>query len=1077
MKKMNSIPFQVGLKKILLIMRMTTIIVFALSMQLYAKSYAQFEKINLKVNSNLKEVFEQVEKVSDYRFVLKYDQSILDKKIDVNYTNEQIDRILDDLLKDTGFTYKVIERYIAIVPIGELNTVSQQQKSVSGKVADITGVGLPGASVVIKGTIKGTITDVNGNYSLANIPMNGFLQFSFMGMKSQEAAVGNNTTINVTLVEETVGLDEVVAIGYGTSNREKITSSITQVNASELKSGVTSNPIELIKGKVPGLSIINQAGNDPNATPQVNLRGIGTISASSGPLVIIDGIYSTIADLNILSSNDVESFNILKDGASTAIYGTRGSNGVIIVKTKTGKSERTNIDYSSYYFTETPSSKPEMLNASQYVDLLRTQGYPSSETDKGSNTYWLDQLLQNKISSFHGLSFSKSQENSSIRISLGQKNHEGLAIDTYNKTTNFRLNYNQTVLDKVEFNAIVGGSRSNQKFTNYNAFDEALKYDPTAPVYNEDGTFYELTGVGASNPLALIKQTDNSGITSRFTGSLEGNIEIIPELKITATGSSSIKNIDNSFFEQIDSRNSQISGIKGNATKYSESSMENVFEFLTNYNFKFGSHEIKYMGGYSFIENEKSSSYLSNSNFLTNSFGANNIGAGSFIKDGRASMESTKEKSRLIAFFGRMNYFYKSKYLFNASLRREGASVFGQNNKWGWFPAVSAGWRMSEEDFFEPLTFINQLKLRAGYGVTGRSQGIPLYQSLSRIGYSGNAFFNGQWTGSYGPIDNANPNLRWEKTKEFNFGIDYSIFKNRVIGAMDVYDRLTVDLLGNFTSQTPPSINPNIFANVGTIRNKGVEFAVSIKAIEKEKFGLTLNLTYSHNNNKVVSLSNDQFKADSIFYGDYGNVSSSLFILAKGLPVGTFYGFKANGIDTNGKWVFEDQNGDGKIEENVDFTTIGNGLPKHLFSFTTNFTYGNYYLNLYFVGAAGLDVFNAKRLWYENTSNSPSNYFASILTFPNNELDDRLRFSSYYLEKGDYLRLDNVTFGYNFKNIKFFKLIGVYFTATNILNITGYSGLDPEVGSGTDDGLTPGWDKQSFYPRSSTYQLGINVNF
>jgi TonB-linked SusC/RagA family outer membrane protein len=704
-------------------------------------------------------------------------------------------------------------------------------------------------------------------------------------------------------------------------------------------------------------------------------------------------------------------------------------------------------------------------------------GYPASETDKGYDTYWFDQLIQKKLSYFQGLSFSKSQKNSSVRFSAGIKNHQGLAIDTYNKTTNFRLNINQSIFDRVELNAILSGSRSNQKFTNYDAFNQALQYDPTAPVYNADGTYYELSGVGASNPLALIKQIDNTGITSRFNGSLAANIEIIKDLKITLSGSSSIKNIDNSVFEDTDSRNSQISGVKGNASKYAEFSIENVFEFLTNYSYKIGSHDTKFMGGYSYIENEKSSSYMSNSNFLTNSFGADNIAAGSFLKDGKATMESTREKSTLIAFFGRMNYSYKSKYMFNASIRREGASVFGENNKWGWFPALSAGWRMSEEDFLKHINFINQLKLRAGYGVTGRSQGIPLYQSLSRIGYSGNAFFNGQWIGSYGPTANANPNLRWEKTKEFNVGIDYTIFKDLITGSLDVYNRLTIDLLGNYVTQTPPSIEPNIFANVGTVKNKGIEVGVSIKAIQKEKFGLNLSLSYSQNINKVISLSNDQFKADSILYGDYGNVSSSLYILAKGLPIGTFYGFKAKGIDTNGKWVFEDQNGDGKIEETVDFTVLGNGLPKHLYSFTANFTYDKFYLNIYFVGAAGFDVFNAKRLWYENTTNSPSNYFTSILKSPNSELDDRLRFSDYYLEKGDYLRLDNVTLGYNFEKTKHFKLIGIYVTATNILNITGYSGFDPEVGSGTGDGLTPGWDQQSFYPRSSTYQIGLNVNF
>ncbi len=1048
------------------------------------RAYSQEARISLSVkDKTLELVMDEIEMQTEYYFIFNQKQIDVTRLVTITADNKSLTDVLKELFRGTDVNFMVFDRKILLTPDSTTDmlpavTGSKGKFTVRGTVSDgAAKATIPGANVIIRGTTQGVITNLDGAFQIEVPDESAVLQVSYIGYVKQDIPVGSQRVINVELQPGIELLNEVVVIGYGTTTREKITSSIITVDAAEMKSGVTSNPIELIKGKVPGLAIVNQAGNDPNSDPQVTLRGIGTISASSGPLVIIDGVYSTISDLSALSPNDIESFNILKDGASTAIYGTRGSNGVIIVETKSGLTDKTNVEYTSYYFTERPVNRPEMLNAKQYIALLRTQGYTEAETNKGFDTYWFDELLQNKLSYFQGLSFSNSQKNSSVRLSVGKKDHHGLAIDTYNKTTNFRINLTQNVLDKIDFNAIVSGSRTNQKLTNFNAFDEALKYDPTAPVYNEDGTFYELPGVGASNPLALLKQIDNNGIINRFNGSLEANIDITGNLDLNARGSSSIKNIDNSVFEHIDSRNSVISGVTGNATKYAEFSIENVFELLTNYSYSSGLHDAKLMGGYSFIENEMSSSYMSNSNFLTNAFGANNIGAGTFIQDGKATIESTRQKSRLIAFFGRVNYTFNTKYLFNASLRREGASVFGANNKWGWFPAISAGWRLSEEDFIKQLNLFTQLKLRAGYGITGRSQGIPLYQSLARIGHSGNAFYNGQWIGSYGPTENPNPDLRWEKTKEFNIGVDYSMLKNRLNGTIDVYNRLTVDLLGNFVTQTPPSIEPNIFANVGTIENKGIELSMFYNLVQERKFGIDLGVNYSRNMNEVLSLSNDKFKSDSILYADYGNVSSSLYILAKGLPLGTFYGFKAKGIDSDGNWVFEDLNGDGVIEETVDFTTLGNGLPEHLYSLTLNFRYSKMYLNVYFVGAAGFDVFNAKRLWYENTANAPSNYFSSILESPNSELDDRLRFSDYYLEKGDYLRLDNITLGYNFDNIRKIKMLNVYFTATNIINLTGYSGFDPEVGSGTIDGLTPGWDQQAYYPRSSTYQLGLNVHF
>ncbi len=1024
--------------------------------------------------ASFREVIDTIEAKTPYSFVLDYSAIEEYAGLRFTFTSNSLEEILTLLTRDTKLQFRIVNKHVVLSKTEAERT--QALSEVRGRVVDETDLPVPGVSIYVLGTSNGTVSDVNGYYTIqVDRSGNPVLVFSYVGYVKEELSLNGREELNVKLKPDIEELEEVIVVGYGTANKEELTSAIVQIEASNLKPGASNNPIELIKGKVPGLSIVNQAGNDPNSHPQVLLRGIGTISADNEPLVIIDGVYSSIADLYLLNANDIESFNVLKDGASTAIYGTRGSNGVIIVKTKTGKGEKSNLEYTAYAYLETPSAKPDVLNNEEYVDILRSMGFPSSETDKGYNTYWFDELIQHRLSQYHNLSYSKSHDHSAIRVSIGRKDHHGVALNTYNKTTNFRINYNQKLLNRITISSIIGGSRSEQRFTDYGAFDESLKYDPTAPVYNEDGSYYELPGVGVSNPKALLEQRENLGTSDRFSGSLEGTIDLLKDLSLSVKGSTFLRGYEHRYFESIDSRNSQLSGIAGTAMLGTEKSVENVFESILNYKLGFGDHFLKAMAGYSFIQNERATSSMTNRNFLTNAFGTNNIGAGSFLEEGRASMNSYREKSRLLAYFGRLNYSFRSRYLLNASIRREGASVFGENNKWGWFPSLSGAWRISEEDFFADVSMVDELKLRVGYGVTGRSQGIPMYQSLSRIGYSGNAFFNGQWIGSYGSIDNANPDLRWERTRELNIGADFSFWNQRVGGAIDIYDRLTTDLLGNFITQTPPSLESTIFANVGTIRNMGTELNANVSVINATKFKFDVAATYAWNRNEVVSLSNDQFQADSILYADYGNVAASLYLLAEDQPIGTFYGFKFMGFSPSGKWVFEDQNNDDLIQEVLDFTVLGNGLPKHLYSFSTNFSYGGFFLHVYFVGAAGFQIFNAKRLWYENTTNSPSNYFSSILESPNDHLDDRLRFSDYYLENGDYLRIDNLSFGYRFSKLQKVKALEVYFSASNLYTITAYSGLDPEVGSGTGDGLTPGWDRRSFYPRTRTFQIGLKM--
>lgn len=1063
------------------------VICYSATMALADESNAQRKKLAdiqlelSRTNTDLIGLIKALEATTDFSFM--YSRAQLEgKKINIAKGSWNMEDLMREVSNQCKVSIRRVNEIITIKAVENALEVPTFEESitqvidVNGRVTDPSGQPLPGATVQVKGTASGTVTDADGRYSL-QAGGEDILVFSFIGFQTLEEPVNGRSSIDVQLIEDISSLGEVVVIGYGTSKKEELTSSIVQVTSEDFRAGVTNNPVELLKGKVPGLSIVNQAGSDPNSTPQVNLRGIGTISANNEPLVIIDGVYGSMADLYILNPNDIESFNVLKDAASAAIYGTRGSNGVIIVETKFGDREVSQVTYTSSYFIERPRRNPEMLDAEGYLDVMRTLGFSRSSVDQGFDTNWVDELTTAKLSSYHSLAISKGSKTSQMRFSLGYRDNNGLILNSHNKTANFRLNFNQQIGKWLEAEGTIGGNRSNQAFANYGALDEALKYDPTAPVYREDGTYYQLPGVGASNPVALLQQIENGAISNRINLNVQLTANITEDFSLSVKGSSFLRNYERSLFEDIDSRNSVLSGIPGRAEKENNTSLENVFETTANYDRQFGDHHVKALAGYSFINNTTEGTNIFNRGFLTNKLKYNDIGAGSFLQEGLASFGSFKQSYRLIAFFGRLNYSWSTKYLFNASLRQEGASVFGANNKWGLFPAVSAGWRISEEDFMSDVSIISSMKLRAGFGVTGRSQGISPYQSLARIGESGRALYNGEWIFTYGPINNPNPDLRWERSKELNVGLDFGVWDERISGSIDVYRRTTDDLLGSFNTQTPPSLEPVIFTNVGAIRNQGVELITSIKAVESQNFNWVVTPTFSYNTNEVVSLANNQFKADTVYYGNYGNVATSLYMMAEGTPVGTFFGFKFKEISEGGKWVFEDLNNDGKIEENIDYQIIGNGLPKYMFSLNNQVSWKNFDLSIYLVGAAGFDVFNEKRLWYENTANSPSNYFKTILEEPASSLDDRLRFSDYYLEKGNYIRVDNITLGYNVRNISVFKQARIYATATNVALFTNYSGIDPEVGSGLNGGLSLGWDNRSFYPRSATYLLGLNMTF
>lgn len=943
---------------------------------------------------------------------------------------------------------------------------------VKGIVTTTDGTPLAGVTVIVGEGPAGTTTDVDGRFELPGVTPGEQLTFSFVGMQSRTAAASAEP-MHVKLLEDAIAVKEVVAIGYSTIRKEELTSSVTRVDASDFNGGVTTSPINLISGKVPGLTIRNTAGTDPNAAPELQLRGVGSIRAGSTPLIIIDGVYSSMNDLQALNAQDIASFNVLKDASSAAIYGTRGSNGVIIIETKSAEVGRANIEYTSYYYTEHVARKLDMMSADQYLDCLERHGQSTANNDYGFSTDWTDELLRSNFSYYQGVSFSTSGKNSSLRASVSYRDSEGMVLRTGNEQLTGRINFRQDFFNRMlTIEGTASGADTKMQYTDYGAFMQAMVYHPTAPVYKADGSFFEYDGVGPYNPVAMLSQVDNRGERFNYTGNISATLRPVEGLKIVASASTNNENYESSKYVSRDSRYSELGNYDGSAEINDYFYKTNTFEAYADYSWTNNLHSVGVMAGYSYSQTKRTWSNAMNAGFLTDALGPNNIGNGTWLEDGRASMGRGEDESKLIAFFGRVNYSYKGRYLFNASLRREGSTRFGENNKWGWFPAVSAAWRISEEPFMQGVKAVDNLKLRFGFGITG-NQDIPLYSSISKYNDLGYAYINGSWQKVYGPTTNPNPDLRWEKNTEYNVGFDIGLWDSRLTASVDYYYRKTTDLLDWYDAQVPSSIYDTIFTNVGTLTNQGVEVALGWDAIRRDNLSWHLDGSFSYNVNELVSLSNDTYKANHIPYNTLSSPANgqTTYIFEAGYPIGTFYGLKYKGFNSAGKWVFEDYNDDGAYTED-DYTYLGCGLPKWNFSLSSTFAWKNLDFSFLFRGAADFMVLNTKRVYYENSVSLPFNLLESAIDSP---LNDSAVFSDYYLEKGNYLKLDNITLGYtfHFPKLSWLEHIRIYATATNVWTLTGYTGVDPEVGTG----LTPGFDDAGYYPRATTYLFGVNIKF
>lgn len=956
----------------------------------------------------------------------------------------------------------------------------QDSRRISGTIFDENGVPVIGANITVKNNPSiGTISDMDGKYTLM-VPTGSILVISYIGYTPVEQMVGNKNTLDIRLQEDTQKLNEIVVVGYGTQKRKEITSSITSVKSEDFNKGATTNPLQLVQGKVAGLSITKQAGNDPNADLGIQLRGVSSAKAGTAPLVIVDGIPG--ASLHNIAQDDIESIDVLRDGSAAAIYGTRGTNGVIIITTKKGKAGHAKVEYNGYVSLETIHKKLRVLNTEEFR-ALKNEGYAIE--DLGANTDWFDELTRNvSLSHYHNVSLTGGTDKFNYRASLNFRDLQPIVRNTDRQQYGGRINVNHRSLgDKLLIQLNLANTFTSENYTEYGMFAQAIQRPPTLPIMDPENPqlYHETAGWDYYNPVAYQNQFINNGESRFLNADVKATLDIIPGLKASAL--LAMDRYENSRFNYLpsDARASILGGYKGAAERKENVSMNRMLETTIDYSLQnVENHSLSAVVGYSYQDFENHEFRGKNYDFTSDAFSYNNLGNGSYLKDGRAELSSNRNKSVLISFFGRVNYGFKDKYLFSASLRREGSSKFGPNNKWGWFPAVSAGWRISQEDFMSTIEFLNDLKIRIGYGVTG-NQSFDPYQSMAKL-VDGGKYYDattGAYISAFGQGNNPNPNLRWEKKHEWNIGLDASVLDSRISATIDVYKRQTKDLLFNYSAPKPPMIHDQILTNVGTMNNSGVEVALTFVPLKSSDFTWETTLSYSYNKNKLVSLSNSDYSSG---YFEYGWISApgnpgNAFRMEEGYPIANFYGYKYSGLTEDGKWLFEKKDGTVITRNEIvpeDKQYIGNGAPNMFAGWTNTFRYKNWDLSIFFRGAFGFDICNVKEMVYGNKNFLPKNVLYSAIT-KHKDLNDDCVWSDYYLEKGDYIKLDNVTLGYTLDlNNKYLKNMRLYLTGQNLFTITSYSGVDPEVNQA---GIEAGVDGQGYFPRTRQFSLGLNLVF
>ncbi|MGQ8338604.1 SusC/RagA family TonB-linked outer membrane protein [Sunxiuqinia sp. A32] len=1089
-------------------MRLTIIVMLIALCNVHANSYSQNTKITLDFEDiRIDEVLSEIEAKSEFKFFVNTQEIDLTKRVSLNVKKERIFEILDQLFPNGDVVYEVFNKQIILkksVNVKSPNKIkpeveeAQQEKvKISGTVKDVNGSPLPMANIIEKGTLNGTQSDFDGIFTLEVADLNASLLVSYIGYLSTEVSLDGKSQIDVILKEDLAAIEEVIVVGYGTQKKEEVTSSIVRIDSEDFNSGNVNSPQQLLQGKVAGLNIA-KAGGNPNEPFQIRLRGLSTFGANAEPLVIIDGVIG--GSVNSVDPSDIASINVLKDASAAAIYGTRGSSGVIIITTKSGAGTgvQSSVEYNGYVAMEEISNLIRVANHDEYLEY--------GGMDFGSNTDWVDEVSRKALSHVHNVAFSGSSASGlNYRASINYRDVQGVIAKTGYDQVNARLNVSQRFLDdKLKLTGIMATTSKRANIGFAQSLRYAQTFNPTAPVMenrtaeqlardpNTYGGYFETGVQDVYNPVALNEQNKKLQETKNYMINFRAELEVIDGLNLATNYSSEGTLIHYGEFFANNALFSNGIGDNGRATRSTNNNTSELFEFTATYNGQVGDLTYNALGGYSFQQFDYQWFSAYNSDFISNEVGFDNLGLGIGINNKRASVGSNREEAKLAAYFGRINLNYKNLAYLSASYRREASSRFGANNRWGNFWAVSGGVDLNE--IFE-IPEVDMLKLRAGYGLTG-NEPVPRYAFLERLGTGATGFVDGAYIASIQPTSNPNPDLKWEEKGELNIGLDFAVLDSKLSGSFDYFMRNTTDLLNSIPVPQPPNRYGSTLLNIGELETKGLEVQLNYSIFDKKDFSWDFGANIATFKTKLIKLNNVE---NAVLYrgnlGAPGLNNTHVVRVAEGEEIGNIRASVFAGYDSEGRTLMINQEtGEATTERNLDRDgqIVGNGLPDFTFGINNTLRYKDFDLNFFFRGAVGHSLVNIQRAYWEHPSIAARQNFVMTDNF-NPDDSEQDAYHSGYVEKADFIKLDNATLGYNIdiNGNKVFKQLRVYVAGNNLFTITKYSGTDPEVrysdpgpiteGNANNayggDILVPGIDRRVTYFPTRTITFGVNVKF
>jgi len=1057
-------------------------------------------RLNLKMkNAKLEDVLLNIEKNSDYRFVYQSEDLSGKKLINIDVEQKTVFEVLEDVLPQLKLNYEVFDKYIAIKSNNDSSgndNITQQQKNISGCVTDVSGNPLPGVTVVIKGTTNGIITDADGNYSL-KVPKNATVIFSFVGMKSKEMVVGSQTTINVTMETYAIGIEEVVAIGYGTVKKSDLTGSVSSVGNEEISAFPTTNAVQALSGRVSGVQIKQNSG-EPGGSISVRIRGTNSIMGSNEPLYVVDGFPVSGSDLTVINNSDIESLEILKDASATAIYGSRGANGVVLITTKSGKSGQTKVDLRTSFGVQSLRKKLDLCNGTEYANIYNemskneglTPVFSQAEIDAiGEGFDWQDFCFRKALIQNEDFTVSGGNEKIQYSVSGSVFKQDGIIKNSNFNRYSFRTKLNHNISKKFSLSYNILLTKTDQQNQNSgnstrgNTLISAIvgAY-PTVTPYNEDGTYRNLGetypwGTQLRNPLDFINERISLGTSNKVLSNAAITYKPFSKLSIRILGG----------IENTDDRSDYYQTLKSVDSPGRASISTNQFTSLLNentatYMSSFGKNSITVMAGFTFQNFKNKNQHCSGTGFLSDVTETYNIGAASIP----GIPSSSYSLSALLSGIGRLNYSYDNKYLATVTFRTDGSSKYSEGNKWGKFPSLALAWKISNESFMQGIQFLSDLKLRASMGVTG-SQAVDPYATLTQLN-SGKVVFGNAFYTSFAPGTTLPGNLKWESTKQIDIGFDAGFINNRIRITADYYNKKTEDLLNSVL--LPSSLGYySTIKNVGSIRNSGFELDLSANILSEGELKWDVSGNIAFNRSEVLSL----YGGEDIKGGNYNlSIMDDYFnILREGEAFDVFYGYTVNGYDETGHLQYLDRNDDGLINE-YDKTVIGDPNPNFIYGFNSELSYKNFDLSIFLQGVQGNDIMNLSapsitldygfglntlKAAYDDhwTPNNTDAAYPIISSSENVKASDR------FIEDGSYLRLKNIQLAYNLPcdnlGIKFIRSAQIFVSGQNLLTLTNYSWWDPDVNSnGGSNSIRQGIDYNT-YPTAKTVTLGINIGF